>query len=54
MNTFKFKKKRKSDPSQPVNLHGANHRLTRTWYVPLSLATLLSTWFAGFLAKIWE
>ena len=30
-----------SDASQPVNLYSANHRLTRKWYVPLSLA---NTW----------
>jgi len=31
-----------SDACQPVNLYSVNHRLTRTWFVPLSLAR---TWF---------
>ena len=26
-----------SDASQPVNLYSVNHRLTRTWFIPLSL-----------------
>ena len=30
------------DASQPVNLYSVNHRLTRTWCVPLSL---VRTWF---------
>ena len=31
-----------SDASQPVNLFCVNHRLTRTWFVPLSS---VYTWF---------
>jgi len=34
-------RRKSSDASHPVNLYSVNHRLTRTWYVPLSLA---STW----------
>ena len=35
-----------SDASQPVNLYSVNHRLTSTWFVPLSL---VGTWFVPLL-----
>jgi len=34
--------RKSSDASQPVDLHSVNHRLTSTWFVPLSL---VRTWF---------